>query len=134
MPNSTKDAGLKFLDTRCPLGMTILTGSSGEAVGADGVVRDVFVKIRQDQQQFEHAVALLRVGLFGAFLEVVDDQERVGEQPFEGFGVNGAPALAALHGLVCAEKGFVEKVVETKLLCGESARNCVGARIAPTRR
>lgn len=103
-------------------------------MGAYGVVRDVFVEVGEDEEKLEHAVALLGIGLFGAFLKVADDEERVGEQPFERFRVDGMTALAALHGLVGAEKGFVEKVVEAKLLGRESARNRVGAGIAPTRR
>jgi hypothetical protein len=42
-------------------------------VQPNGVVCNIFVKVRQDQKQLEHPVSLLRIGIGGAFLEIFDD-------------------------------------------------------------
>src|SRR5579863_4829299 len=85
---------------------------SGEALDANRVVRDVLMKVGEDQEQFEHALALAGVGLLGAFLEVVHDQQRVGKQPFESLRIDGAASAAELNRLVGANERLFKEVVE----------------------
>lgn len=42
------------------------------------MMRHVLVQIREDQQQLEHTIALLRIRIRRAFLEIPHDGERVG--------------------------------------------------------
>lgn len=84
---------------------------SGEAFDADGVVRDVFVQVRENEKEFEHAIALLRIRIAGAFFEVFHDSEGVSEEPFEAFRVHRAAGAAALKGVVGANERFVEEMV-----------------------
>jgi len=56
---------------------------SGGMLDAHGMVRDVFVQIREDQQQLEHAIALFWLRLVGAFFQIFHCGERVGKQPFQ---------------------------------------------------
>jgi hypothetical protein len=103
---------------------------SGEPFDANGVMRDVFVKVSEDQEQLEHPVALLRIRFRCAFLEIVHDCERIREEPLETFRVDGLARATALERSVRPDEGLVEKVVEAKLFGGESPRDGVGARIA----
>jgi hypothetical protein len=106
--------------------------ASGEALDANRVVRDVLVKVGEDQEQFEHPLALTGVGLLGAFFQVVHDQQRVGKQPFESLRIDGTASAAALNRLVGANERLLKEVVEAQLFRSESARNCVGTRPPPT--
>jgi hypothetical protein len=51
---------------------------SGKTFQAHGMMRDVLVEICQDEEEFEHSVALLRIWRIGAFLEILDDGQRIG--------------------------------------------------------
>jgi hypothetical protein len=96
------------------------------------MVRYVFVQIGEDQQQFEHAVALIGIGRLRPFFQIVDDGQGVGQQPFERLGIDGLSGPAILKGSVGAHKGLVQEVVEAKLFRGESARDCLAACLSPT--
>lgn len=78
-------------------------------------MRDVFMKIRQDQKQFKHSIALPRVGPLQRLFQIIDDHERVGEQPFQRLGVNSLSDTAALKRLVCSDKSFIQKMIEAQL-------------------
>jgi hypothetical protein len=84
------------------------------------MVRDILVKICKDQQQLEHAVALIRIRVSGAFLEILHDCERIGEQPFQIVRVQLLASMRAFERLVCAQKSLIKKMVQTKLLTRES--------------
>ena len=51
--------------------------SSG-MLDAHGMVSDVFMEIREDKQQFKHAVALFGLRLVGALFQILHGGERVG--------------------------------------------------------
>lgn len=97
-------------------------------------MRYVLVQVGEDQQQFEHAVALLRVRYFRASLEIIYDHQRVRQQPFERFRIDGVAGAAALERLIRTHESFVKKMVQAKLFGNQSARNRVVARVPPTRR
>jgi hypothetical protein len=106
---------------------------SGEAFDADGVVRDVFVQVRENEKEFEHSIALLRIRFAGAFFQVFHDREGVSEEPLEAFRVYGAAGTATLEGLVGANKSLVEEMVEAVLLACEGLRDRLGTRIPSAR-
>ncbi|MGH9735804.1 MAG: hypothetical protein ACRD8A_14585 [Candidatus Acidiferrales bacterium] len=78
-------------------------------------MRDVFVKVSQDQKQFQHSIALVRSGAVPRILQIVNDGERVGKQPFQRLGVNSLSHPAALKRLIRADKSFIQKVIEAEL-------------------
>lgn len=85
---------------------------------AHRMVRDIFVQIRKDEQQFEHAIALFRLRLVGALFQILHSRERIGKQPLEAlFGQWGA-FTAMLESLIGAQEGFVEKMIETEFRTG----------------
>lgn len=92
-------------------------------------MRDVFVEVRENEKEFKHAIALLRIRFAGAFFEVFYDSQGVSEQPFEAFRVHRAAGAAALKGLVGANERFVEEMVEAELLAGEGPRNRLRTRL-----
>lgn len=94
------------------------------------MVRNIFVKIRQNQKKFEHTVALIGIGLSGAFFQILHDHQSIREQPFESFRIDQAARATALQSLIGADEGFVQKVVEAELLACEGKRNRVGTRVA----
>jgi len=93
------------------------------------MVRDVFVEIGEDEQELEHPVALFGVGLGSGLFQVLDDGERVGEQPLESLRVNRVTHAAALQSAVRANEGFIEEVIETKLLACQGPRDRSGTQI-----
>lgn len=107
--------------------------NSGEALQPHRMMRHVFVEIGEDQQEFEHAVALKRTRRLRSVFQVIDDHQRVGEQPFERPRVDRVPGAAILKGPIGAHKSFVEEVVEAKLFSQQRARNRIRARIPATR-
>jgi hypothetical protein len=94
-----------------------------ELVETYGVVGDVLVQIGEQQQELEHAVALLGLWIAGFFLEIFHDRQRVREQPFDIGGVHGPPFAASAEGLVGAAKRVVEKMIEAELFVCQSAGN-----------
>jgi hypothetical protein len=91
------------------------------------MVRDVFVEIRENQQQFEHPLPLLGVWISCFFLEVLDDGQRIREQPLEIFRVHGMALAATSKGMVGADKCLVKKMVEAQVLRRKSGRDRIGA-------
>jgi|GEM_PF-4099046 hypothetical protein len=89
----------------------------------NGVVCNILVKICQDQKQLEHPVSLLRIGIGGAFLEILDDGQSVSQEPFKISGVHGVPVAAAIESIIGAHECLVEKMIEAKLLAYEGSRN-----------
>lgn len=89
------------------------------------MVRNVLVKICKDQQQLEHAVALIRIRFSCALFEVFHDRERIGEQPFQIVRVQLFALVRAFKRLIGAQKSFVKKMVQAKLLARESLRKCI---------
>jgi hypothetical protein len=47
------------------------------------MVRHILVKVRKDQQQFEHAITLLRLRFVGAFFQILNCGQRIRKQPLE---------------------------------------------------
>jgi hypothetical protein len=92
------------------------------------MVRNVFVQIRENQQKFEHAFALLGVRIGRVFLEIFDDGQRIREEPFEVPRIHGVALPAASQGMVGANKCLIEKVIEAESFCRESGWDRVGAR------
>ena len=84
------------------------------------MVRNILVKICKDQQQLEHAVALIRIRVSCAILEILHDRERIGEQPFQIVRFQLLAPMRALKRLVCAQKSLIKKMVQTILLARES--------------
>lgn len=50
------------------------------------MMRYVLMQVCEDQQQLEHAVALLGIRICSAFLEIPHNGKRIGEKPFQAFG------------------------------------------------
>ena len=92
--------------------------NSGWAVKPHRMVGDVFVEVRQNQQQFEHPVALTGIGHGGAFFEVFHNRQRICKQPFQIARIHGAALAAAIEGVVSAQECFVEKMIEAQLFGG----------------
>jgi len=93
-----------------------------------GMVRDVLMKVGELQQQFEHPVPVLRLGIARFLFEVLDDRESVGKQPFDIRGIHLAPLAAAAERLVRAKKRVVQKMLEAKLLVREGRWNRIRTR------
>jgi hypothetical protein len=87
-----------------------------------GMVRDVFMEIRKDQQQFEHAIALFGLRLVGALFQILHRGERIGKQPFQAFSCQRRSFTAERESLIGAQKSFIEKMIEAKLCTGECRR------------
>jgi len=95
---------------------------------AHRMVGDVFMEIRQDQQQFEHTIALFGLRLVGALFQILHGGERVGKQPLQAFFGQRRSFTAARESLIGAQKGFIEKMIEAKLC----ARECRRSRFCAT--
>ena len=91
------------------------------------MVRHIFVKVGEHQQKFEHPVAVLRLRIACLFFEVLDDRERVRQEPFDIRGIHGAPLAAAAEGLIGAEKCVVQKMFQAEPLVGERGGNRIRA-------
>jgi len=101
--------------------------SSGGVLDAHGMVRDVLVEIREDQQQLEHAIALFWLRLVGAFFQILHRCERVGEQPFQALFLQRGTFTATIESLIGAQKRFVEKMVKAKLRTSQGWRHRLSA-------
>lgn len=91
------------------------------------MVGDVLVEVRQNQQQFEHPIALIGIGLGGSFFKIFHNGQRVRKQPFQVARIHGAALAAAIEGVVGAEKCFVKKMVQAQLLGSQGCGNRIGA-------
>lgn len=89
---------------------------------ADRMVRDIFVQIREDQQQLEHAIALFWLRLVGALFQILHSCERIGKQPFEALFGQWGPFTATLESLIGAQERFVEEMIEAEFRTGQCRR------------
>jgi hypothetical protein len=96
--------------------------SSGRMLDAYGMMCDVLVEIREDQQQLEHAITLFRLRFVRALFQIFDRRERVRKQPFQaGFGKWG-PFTATLESLIGTQERFVEKMIQAESCASERRR------------
>jgi hypothetical protein len=93
-----------------------------------GMVRHIFMKVSELEKQFEHPVAVLRLGIACFLFEVLDDCERVREEPLDIRGVHRATFAAAAKSLVRAKECVVQKMLEAKLLGRKSRWNRIRTR------
>lgn len=103
----------------------------GEAFDADGMVCHILLEVRENQQQFQHTVALIRVRLVRAFLQIFYHRKRIGKQPIQAAGIERAPLPAALQRVVRANKRLVKKVIQAELLAGKTSGDRSGASFSP---
>ena len=89
-------------------------------------MRHVLVQVCKNQQEFEHAVALVGIRFGCAFFEILDDRKGIGEQPFQRFGIYRKPAPATVKSLAGTQERFVHEMIQTKLLARERERNRLG--------
>jgi len=107
------------------------TGVRGELcrpVQTYRMVCNILVKVGEHQQQFKHSVPMMRFGVARFLFQILDDCERVGEQPFDIGGIHRAPLTAAVEGLVRAEKCVIQEMLEAQLLVCEGRRNRILTR------
>lgn len=104
---------------------------SGESLQTHGVMREVFVQIGDDQQEFEHSIALIGVGRVGAFFQVLDYRESIGKNPLEDFWLERPAVLAGLKRFLDPHERFVEKMVQAQLFGGKPRRNFLCATALP---
>jgi len=96
-------------------------GSLGWMLDAHGMVRDVFVQIRKDQQQLKHAIALFGLRLVGALFQILHGGERIGKEPLQAFFADWRSFTAARECLVGAQKRFIQEVIQTKFRASVNA-------------
>jgi len=96
-------------------GICACVRGSGGTVQTHRMMRYILVKVGQHQQQIQHPLALLRNRIAHFFLQILDNQERVGQQPFQIGGTQRALFPAASEGVVGADQGLVEKMIEAEL-------------------
>jgi hypothetical protein len=92
----------------------------------DRMVRHILVKVRKDQQQFEHAITLLRLRFVGAFFQILNCGQRIRKQPLETIFGERSTFTAACKGLIRAQKSFIQKMIEAELRAGERRRGRLG--------
>ena len=93
------------------------------------MVRGVFVHVRKAQQQLQHAVALFRLGIAGAFFQIIDDRQSViGSKRSSRLRVDGVPFAASLHGFASAAESLIEKMPEAHFFARETRRNQIASR------
>src|SRR5271167_4360817 len=80
------------------------------------MVRHILVQVRQDQQQFEHAVTLIRIRVARILLQVFHDCEGIRKQPFQIVRVKLFALMRAFERFIRAKKSLVEKMIQAKLL------------------
>jgi Viral BACON domain len=88
-----------------------------------GMVRHVLVKVGEHQQEFQHPVAMLRLGIAGFLFEILHDSQRVGQKPLNVRRIHGPPLAAAVKGSIGAEKRVVQKMFEAQLFVRQSRRD-----------
>jgi hypothetical protein len=99
--------------------------------GANRVMGDVFVKISETQEKFEHAIALGLIRFRSALLKILHDSEGIGKEPLEAFRVNGLAGTTTPECVIGANESLIEEVIEAELFGREGARNDVGTRTVP---
>jgi hypothetical protein len=91
-------------------------------------MRDIFVQIGQHQQQVQHPLPLLGNRMARPFLQILDDEERVCQQPFQIGGIQRALFAAATERVIGADQRLVEKMIQTELFAGERSGDRVCTR------
>jgi hypothetical protein len=99
---------------------------SSVSLDAHGVVRHVFLQVREDQEKFEHAVPLVRIWLVRAFFEILDHGEGIGKKPFEVVGSDRFTPAEILQSAVGPNERLIEKMIEAELLGNQPYRNRAG--------
>ena len=94
-------------------------------------MRDVLLQIRDNQQQLQHTVALIRIRPVGAFLEILDDRERVREQPFNAARIERVALAAKLESPFVPDERFVQEMVKAELFGHQAGRNQSSASRPP---
>lgn len=94
----------------------------------DGMMSHVFVEVRQNQQEFQHAIALLGIRIACPLFEVLYDRKSVRQQPLDVPRAHRFPLAAPRKHVVRAQKRFVEEVIEAQSFGCQSGGNCLGAR------
>lgn len=79
------------------------------------MVCDVFVQICEDEQQLQHTVPLLGIRIGGPCFEVLDDGQRVGQQPFNVAAFQRKSLAAPPQGMVGSQERLVQKMIEAEL-------------------
>ena len=79
------------------------------------MVSDVFMKVCKDQKQFEHTVPLFRLRLVSALFQILDDRQRIRQQPLKSVRINRAAFTAAGQCLIRADKSFIHEMIEAQL-------------------
>jgi hypothetical protein len=87
------------------------------------MMRHILMQVCHDQEQFQHSITLLRIGLGRTLFEVSHRRERVRKQPFQAARVDKVSFAAALHRVIGANKSFIQKMVEAQLLAGKTFRD-----------
>jgi hypothetical protein len=88
-----------------------------------GMVRHVFVKVGEHQQEFEHPVTVLRLGIAGLLFEILHDRQSVRQEPLNVRWIHGLPFAAAVKSPIGAEKCVVQKMFEAELFVRQSRRD-----------
>lgn len=105
----------------------VAAGLSGP-LQAHGMVRHIFMEVGELEKQFKHPVPVLRLGIACFLFEVLDDCERVREEPFDIRWVHRATFAAAAKSLVRAKKRVIQKMLEAELLGRKSRWNRIRTR------
>jgi len=87
------------------------------------MVRDVLVKIGENQKQLKHAVTLVGIRIARAFFEILHDCQCVREKPLNYFCVRGNAAAATVKRLIGALECLVQKMIEAELLACKGQGN-----------
>lgn len=95
---------------------------------SNGMMSHIFVQVRQNQQQFEHAIALLRIRIARSFFEVLDDRQGVRQQPLDVARAQRSTLAASRKHVVRPQEGFIEEVIEAQSFGRQSGGDRVGAR------
>jgi hypothetical protein len=83
-------------------------------------MRNIFMEICQDQEELEHAVALLGIRRIRALFEILDDGQRIGEKPLKVCRLHGNAAAATIERLIGAHERLIEEVIKAELFPCES--------------
>jgi hypothetical protein len=93
-------------------------------------VRDVLVKVCQNQEHVQHSLALIRIRRVGLF-QIFHDGERIGQKPFDFGSIELAPLAAAVERMIRSHRCFVKEVDQAQLFGCERGWNCVRASRPP---
>jgi len=83
------------------------------------------MQIRKDKQQLQHPVLLLGRPHGRLIIKIIDDRQRVREQPFEPHRVDWLAGATALERLIGSNECFVQKMIQAQPFRDETARDRV---------